>query len=156
MQKATTRPNGTLKVQTVGFEPTLTQQQFKDECDINTIMKKYGNNMDLVEELRQADVFVDLVGIPDYQQMQDTLIAANEAFDALGAELRYKRFNNDPKNLISFLNDPKNYDEGVKLGLLNPKPKQQPDPSANNDKLNDDKLKGSKPKKTTTTIIEET
>jgi hypothetical protein len=52
---------------------------------------------------------------------------ANDAFMTLPAELRYK-FNNDPQNFISYLQDPKNDEEAIKYGF---KVKRQTEDLAN-------------------------
>ena len=48
------------------------------------------------------------------------MIAANAAFAALPASIR-ARFNNDAGAYVDFFNDSKNYDEAVKLGLVEPR-----------------------------------
>ena len=34
-------PSGRVRVCTINNEPDLAQQQYKDKCDVNNIMKKY-------------------------------------------------------------------------------------------------------------------
>lgn len=139
-QKEQRRPNGTLRVQTNNVERSMTQQQYQDECDINFLMKKYDNNINLVPPLNRG-VYADMSEIPNYQEMLQTLDLAETAFMALPAQVR-KRFGNDPGNLIEFLQDPNNYDEGVKLGLLNKRPDDQITPIKSND--SNDKNEGEK------------
>lgn len=113
--------NGLTGVMTVNDEPTMTQQQFKDECDINNIMRKYQTTGEITHIAKKIGMYGDFSEIPDYHQMHQTVIEAEAAFMGLPAELRL-RFKNDPGQLIDFLKDENNYEEGVKLGLLNKKP----------------------------------
>ena len=133
------RANGSLKIQTINNEPTMTQQQFKDECDVNNILRKHGHDPVAFQALtRPGGVYADFSNITEYREMLDTVMNAQDAFSALPAHLRY-RFGNDPAQLLEFIQDGKNYDEGVKLGILTPK-QTNPQPVATpNDKSNDDK-----------------
>lgn len=135
-QKTVVRKNGTLRVQSINNEPTLAQQQFKDECDINNIMKKYSTTGEFTHLTSKEGVYADFSQITDYRDMLDTVIYAQDAFNALPAEMR-KRFDNDPGKLLEFIQDNKNYDEGVKLGLLNPR--STANPIKNDDSNNDPK-----------------
>lgn len=110
-----------IRVQTVNDEPTMTQQQFKDEADINNIMRKYGADPVAFNALtRKGGVYADFSQVTDYHGMLQQVADAQDAFGALPAQIR-SRFANDPGALIQFLNDPKNHDEGVELGLFDPK-----------------------------------
>ena len=99
---------------------SLTQQCFKDEADINVIVGRYTAETAFVDPLTQSQVqasFGDFTTIPDFHAAQNILALANEAFDALPAELR-KRFNNDPAEVLYFLNDESNREEAIRLGLV--------------------------------------
>jgi phage internal scaffolding protein len=54
---------------------------------------------------------------------------AQYQFDQLPALIR-DRFHNDPQEMLAFLNDPNNYDEAIKLGLVNPPPAPEIDVDA--------------------------
>lgn len=114
------KKTGRVRVKTINAEPTKTQQQFKDECDINNIMKRYASTGEFLHLTKKKGVYGDFSQIDDYQGMLDKVQQAQEAFMTLPADVR-TRFQNDPGSLISFLQDEKNHDEGVKLGLINPK-----------------------------------
>lgn len=106
-------------------DETRTQQQFKEECDINTIVKNFG----LTGELPAISA-VPLVGefeeIFDYQSALNKLREADAAFMAYPAELRAK-FQNDPGRFVEFVSDPANKDEIKKMGLGAPEsPRQAP------------------------------
>lgn len=118
------RENGTKGVRTVLKGKTLTQQQFKDECDVNKIMDKYLKTGSITHlNNRQSGAYLNLVDLPDYQQCLDITIQAQNTFMALPAKIRNK-FENDPEKLIQYLADPKNIEESIKLGLRN-KPKEE-------------------------------
>ena len=103
----------------VCLEPTLAQQHFKDECDINNILRQF-NVTGLLPEAPLSPRYGDFTGIHDYHTALNAVIAADDGFMALPATLR-ARFQNDPEQLIEFLDNPNNYDEAVKLGLVDQK-----------------------------------
>lgn len=130
-----------LHVATVNDEPTMTNQFSKDESDINTIMKKYETTGQFQCHIKQGGAYQDFLQITDFHDMMNTVIYAKEAFQTLPAHVR-ARFQNDPGQLLEFLQDEKNYDEGVKLGLLNERPQKtqtQTNSQIKNDDTNDDK-----------------
>lgn len=107
--------------------PSKTRQEFKNECDINQIIKKYNRTGELTHLKKNNGVFMDHTKLGDYQENLNKIIEANNAFNALNSQTR-SRFKNDPNELIQFLNNKDNYDEAVKLGLLVPRKDPQPDP----------------------------
>ena len=58
----------------------------------------------------------DFSSVLEFQQAQNILIEAQDAFDALPASLR-KRFDNDPAVMLEFIENPDNREEAEKLGL---------------------------------------
>lgn len=111
------KKTGRVRVRTINTEPTMTQQQFKEECDINNIVKKHANSGQITHLNPKRGAFHDFSQLTDYQQMLDTVLSAQDAFQTLPADVRIK-FRNDPAQLLQFLQDDKNYDEAIKLGLL--------------------------------------
>ena len=99
-------------------DASLTQQHFKDETDINNILRQF-NITGLLPESPLAPRYGDFTGIGDYHSALNAVIAAEDGFLALPAELR-ARFANDPAQLIDFMSDENNRDEAVQLGLLDP------------------------------------
>ena len=97
-------------------EPTLAQQHFKDECDINNILRQF-NITGLLPENSLSPRYGDFTGISDYHSALNAVIAAEDEFMALPADLR-ARFDNDPANLIDFLDQESNKDEAISLGLI--------------------------------------
>ena len=96
-------------------DKSLTQQQFRDECDINNIMKK-AEKTGLFPVCKAQPVY------GDFSKRMSTLEAMNFAatikrqFAALPVEIR-SRFDHNVANLVEFLADEKNLEESYKLGL---------------------------------------
>lgn len=97
-------------------EDTRTQQQFAEECDINEIVRRFGLTGVMPENPR-LPVSGDFTGVSDFQTAMNAVRAAEEGFMELPAEVRY-RFGNDPQRLMSFLEDGRNKDEAIRLGLV--------------------------------------
>jgi len=99
------------------YKPSLAKQEFKEECDINVLMKRY-QKTGLFPHPAHAGTprYVSNIGMPDYQEAVAIVKKAEEEFAGLNSELR-KRFDNDPAKFLSFVNDPANADELVKLKL---------------------------------------
>ena len=108
---------------------SMTKQSFVDDCDINTIMRRYeatGAFPDHMNQRAGRGQFGDFSDVSDFQSALNTVIAAESAFADLPARLR-DRFGNDPEQLLRFLNDENNRDEAISLGLV-PPPAPVPDP----------------------------
>lgn len=101
------------------FGKTMTQQQFRDECDINEIVRRFGLTGQLPENLR-APQYGDFTGVSDYQTALNAVMAADDAFMELPAHVR-ERFDNDPAKFVDFCSDDSNRAEAERLGLVFPK-----------------------------------
>ncbi len=97
-------------------EPSLAQQHYKDECDINTILQKF-NITGLLPQSPLSPRYGDFSGIGDYHTALNRVIAAQDEFEGLPAQIR-ARFDNDPANLIEFLGNENNRAEAEELGLV--------------------------------------
>jgi len=97
-------------------DASLAQQHFKDEVDINNILRQF-NITGLLPEQTLSPKYGDFTGIGDYHSALNKVLAAEEEFLSLPAELR-ARFANDPANLIAFLDDENNRPEAINLGLV--------------------------------------
>lgn len=109
-------------------EPSMTKQSFKEECDINNIIREFGVTGIATHVRQNEGLYVDLPDPLDYQQAIDLARGARTAFDALPAQVR-ARFENDPEQFLSFMADPSNQEEMIKLGLakdLRPGPEPAP------------------------------
>jgi len=98
-------------------DATLAQQHFKDECDINNILRQF-NVTGLLPESTLSPRYGDFTGIVDYHSALNQVIAAEDEFMRLPAQTR-ARFNNDPAQLIDFLDKEENKNEAITLGLVN-------------------------------------
>lgn len=101
-----------------------TKQSFKDECDINTIIKRFLKTGVLDFQAKNEPRYGDCSGI-EYQAAQNTVAAAKSLFNELPAALR-ARFENEPAKFLDFVNDDRNREEATKLGLLKPKDEAEP------------------------------
>ncbi len=100
----------------------VTQQCFKEECDINILLAKFAVTGQLPDNVRVPQ-YGDFEETFDFHSAMNVLRAAEEAFAAMPAEVR-DRFGNDPGRLVEFANNPDNYDEAVGLGLAIKRPVQ--------------------------------
>lgn len=97
-------------------DPSLAQQSFKDDADINVMLEKFK-----VTGVMPAGVVMPTYGdfsdVIDYQTALNALNRARDSFMELPAAVR-ARFENDPQKFLLFCSDEKNRDEAVRLGLV--------------------------------------
>lgn len=96
--------------------PSRTQQSFRDECDINSILRQFNVTGQLPVGSVQPQ-YGDFSGITDYQSALNAVMAAQDSFLALPAKVR-ARFDNDPALFVEFASDEANKDEMKALGLF--------------------------------------
>ena len=102
-------------------EPSLTQQSFAEECDINNIVARYVTTGVLGDPLAvptNSPQYGDFTSVADFHVAQTIIAEATQMFDLLPASIR-KRFENDPAQLLAFMEDDSNREEAIKLGLVN-------------------------------------
>lgn len=100
-------------------EDDRTDQFFREECDINTIMKQY-ESYGVIDHLNRLEPQWADVPEFDYRESVHLICEAEAKFGALPAILR-ARFDNDPHAFLEFFNREENRAEGEKLGLLVPR-----------------------------------
>lgn len=93
------------------------KQHFKDECDINTIVKRFGLGYDLPEPIRVPQ-YADYTNIPDFHTAMNLVAEAQSSFMQLPADLREK-FGNKPEGFVAFCMDENNLPTLGEHGLLN-------------------------------------
>lgn len=101
-------------------EPTMTVQSEKDNCDINVIMSRYatcGTPLPYRTDGVQP-VYADVSELGDYMENFQRCKQAEEMFNNLPSALR-KELDNNPANLLSFIQDEKNKERCYEYGLLN-------------------------------------
>jgi len=96
-------------------DPSLTQQQFAAESDINTIVDTFMKTGHLPDPVSMPQ-YVDYEGVFDFQSAMNVVRAADENFMRMDAKLR-ARFHNSPQEFLEFFADPVNTDEAIRLGL---------------------------------------
>ena len=97
-------------------KPSRTQQHFRAECDINTILERFNITGQLPSGSVQPQ-YGDFSGITDYQSALNAVMAAQDSFLELPAKVR-ARFDNDPALFVDFASDEANRDELKAMGLL--------------------------------------
>ena len=104
----------------VSENPSVTQQQFKDEADINYIVRMYDAQGVIPGQTGAAPrepMFGDFSNLPENaQEAYNQILEAKSNFNNLDVEIR-KRFNFDPAAFFEFVQNPANVDELVSLGL---------------------------------------
>lgn len=100
-----------------------TKQEFKNDADINFIVARATKtgmppmtNFSRPGFAPRKPIYGDFTAI-DYHQMNNTVADIEMKFQGLPARIR-SRFRNKAENLMRWVEDPKNYEEAVKLGLL--------------------------------------
>jgi len=99
-------------------DASLTQQQFKEESDINTIVARFMKSGVLPTPVNMPQ-YVDYEGVFDFQSAMNTIRQADENFMRMDANVR-ARFNNSPQEFLEFFANPENQDEAIRLGLAIP------------------------------------
>jgi phage internal scaffolding protein len=107
-------------------DPSLTQQQFKEESDINFIVDRFMKTGHIPTPVSMPQ-YADYEGVFDFQSAMNVVRAADENFMRMDAKVR-ARFHNSPQEFLEFFADPANADEARRLGLLVP---QQPSSETN-------------------------
>lgn len=106
-------------------DESLAIQSAKEECDINTLVRRFGITGQLPQGVRMP-TYGDFTSVGDFRDAQDALISARESFMALPADVR-RRFDNDAGLFVDFCSDPNNLEECRKMGLAPPQEAQPPE-----------------------------
>jgi len=104
----------------VTTEPSLAQQQYKDETDINHIAKQYGLT-GRIPTPTYLPTFGDFTEVNDFQSALHAIQRAEASFLAMPAHVR-ERFSNDSQKFLEFTSDERNSDELKALGLFRDAP----------------------------------
>ena len=106
-------------------QPSQTLQSFKNDADINCIIARFENTGVLVDPtvpVSRTPQFGDYSEMPSYQEAQNVIVAANNAFYSLASNIR-ERFGNDPAAYFDFVQSLKegsdDYAEAIRLGIVN-------------------------------------
>lgn len=122
------RPDGSRRVaidcSSTDASPDMAKQSFKDESDINVILRRYADAGISPHRNNFDAFFADVSAVPDYHNAFHVVEQASEIFYSLPADLR-ARFDNDPSKYLNFAMDSANHDEMIKLGMIE-KPAEKP------------------------------
>lgn len=97
---------------------SLTQQQFRDETDINKIVERAvrTGNAELFTSTERAE-FYDSSNFVDYQTSLGIIADVKDDFDSLPARTR-RQFDDNPDNYVAFMINPRNAQKAIEMGLL--------------------------------------
>lgn len=108
-------------------EPKITDQSYKKSCDINNIMKQYAKTGMFTHLNSQPLKYIDNTTIPNLEQSFEIVRNAHKLFYELPSDIR-KLMDNNPANLESFVNNPKNEkilkENGLIVEKVIPKPSE--------------------------------
>lgn len=104
------------------LDATRAQQQFKEECDINTIVENFGLTGTLPLQ-NKVPINAEFIDVMDYQESLNKLMEADAAFMKMPAKIR-SEFQNDAGKFVDFVSDPKNIEKCREWGLAMPKAKE--------------------------------
>lgn len=122
------RADGSISCRTVNNELSLTIQAEKDSCDLNYIIARYGLTEKPVKHIaaelsctpfvrKEQGQYGDFSSLVDYHEAVRQVQKIDDLFLELPAAVR-ARFSNDPGELLSFIDNPDNRLEAIKLGLV--------------------------------------
>lgn len=120
MRSAYSKP----KPSTIICDDGITEQHHSEECDVNNILATYMKT-GVLPPVDPNAKYGDLSDF-DYQSLQNQIANANSLFEQLPENVRY-RFGNEPYRFLNFVQDEKNYDELVEMGLANNTPTASPE-----------------------------
>lgn len=100
-----TRFSPPTRVQLKCEDPSLTQQDFTEECDINNVILRFAGTGELPPRHNGREPeFIDVSEFGDLHETLSRARAGREAFDALPAEVRAS-VGNDPERLLQALDE---------------------------------------------------
>lgn len=101
---------------TLNYTDSKTKQSFKDECDINNILKKFRLDEIIEAQKHSPDLYQDVSDVAEFHEAQNVIVRAKEQFEALPSYVR-ETFRNDPALFLEFASEPKNIDAMGEMGL---------------------------------------
>lgn len=111
---------------------SLTQQHFKEECDVINIIKKHDRN-GIIEHVQRGQArYGDFSEVQDYREALDLVRDAQSEFMSIPSDIR-KKFENDPGKFYEFVSNPDNKEELKEMGFIDT-PKTSIDQSSAIDK----------------------
>lgn len=105
-----------IRVQTHPRGVSRTKQSFADDCDVNSIVRRWKATGVLDHVMNEAPRYGDFSTQTDYQEALTRINAAQANFERLPAELR-EVHGNDPGEFIKWAHDPEKREELEAAGL---------------------------------------
>jgi len=102
---------------------SVTQQHFKEECDINTIVKRYSQT-GLITHVNKSQPNYGYATSQSFTEAMHMVATATEEFEKLPSEIR-AHFDNDTAKYLDAIQDESRVDELAEIGLIE---KPTPDP----------------------------
>lgn len=112
----TERANGRLRVSVQTEGPSKTEGHHSEECNINSIISRY-HRTGVLDESNRLPNYGDFTNVGDYHTALSAVQEAQQNFMTLPSGMR-QHFNNDPGQLLNFLENPENREEAERLGLI--------------------------------------
>lgn len=114
------------KLTTKFLKPSRTKQEFREDCDVNVIIRRFTKS-GILPSSNANPQYIDAASLPDLQGAMAIMLEAEKHFMSLPAQVR-KEFDNSPVKYVEFATDPKNIDVLREWGIapkLPPKPEPQ-------------------------------
>lgn len=103
--------------------PDMTKQSFANDADINALVNRHLKNSpgqslaNIGNPLASRKPMFGTMPSATFHEMLNAVMDVQTAFASLPARLR-NRFGNNPEQLLRWVENPSNYKEAVKLGLI--------------------------------------
>ena len=91
------------------YKDGMTKQSFKDQTDINKILKKAQRQGSISHLVKHGAQYGDFSDMPTLLEAENRLRRGREIFDELPSEVR-KEFDNNAGKFFTYVNDPANSD----------------------------------------------
>ena len=91
------------------------RQQFKDDADLNSIMKKF-QKTGAMDHVKIYESEYGFASPTDYHNSLNVILKAETMFADLPSTVR-NRFKNNPAEFLEFVQNPENQEEAAELGL---------------------------------------
>lgn len=114
------------RLQSEVSEGGMTKSEFKADCDVNLIMKKYVRD-GVLKHVGNLDAIYGDFDYMSYHDVMNQALAAEQAFLDLPAKAR-KYFGNDPATFLEYMNDNPDSNLLSELGLTNRWAEPDPEP----------------------------
>ena len=95
-----------------------TRQEFKKECDVNELMRRY-KTTGVLPQATSTPRYLDCASVPNFADAMQLMIDAEAAFMRLPAIVR-RGFDNDPQAFVAFAQDGENLPKLREWGLAAP------------------------------------